>query len=239
MQALLRTQKSLPASILFAPVDTRSKEWSPAFPSCRDEGTRLDPNLGYMGFPQDGHFVLSNFERIETLHCRQDINLYNQITLYDKVRNLCYHIDFEEVATKERELTYSDVLLLFAQWGESEHDFSEGRGISCITVEVNGDGLQARFLKAFRWVRHKTKCHASTGTTDLQGQTISPRYAHYRIACPIGRRFFSRKYRLILDMGNLSKLLLIGLGNILILLRCASVATVDLVAPRLLSFFGH
>ncbi|KAK5080612.1 hypothetical protein LTR05_008557, partial [Lithohypha guttulata] len=96
MHALLHAQRSLPLSLLFAPVDTECTTWCPAFPTCKQADSMLMEDCGTLQFAASGALQIVELNRATILQCASEVALIGQIRVIDSSTNRVYNISFPE-----------------------------------------------------------------------------------------------------------------------------------------------
>jgi hypothetical protein len=203
MQALLRTQRELPTSLLFAPSIVNESGWSPLFPSCKDERYRLTLKMGYMELEESGQLVLSKLSCIKLLEIPQGLVTRGHCTSFDVVHNRCYHLYFPlstSTVTTERK---PNVILLLSTIEDLCTSKNRARGISLERLAVRDDGLHTRVLQSFEWTSHSGQCHSPTGPLNRQEHLTCPheREMHVDFESPIHEFNIKPTNRLYLDIG--------------------------------------
>jgi hypothetical protein len=185
MKALLKSQKRLPVSLLFAPMSNNSQEWVPAFPEASQVFCKLDMSLGYMTVTTSG-LVIEGPLRL--ILCQPKVSTSGPFLIHDRRRNEMIRVSFPDNASKASISGVGSHVLLLSSLSDS---IEGSKGLLCTFVRDEG-AMHVTPLRPFVW-RHEYHGNPNSKANPLKCFSIDN---------PIDSNYVGTEHPLVINLGK-------------------------------------
>ena len=210
MLALLRTQTSLPVSLLFARTNQTSSFWNPCFPIFSTGPNNLTEEMGFMKFLPSGLLMLEDTKYIHIWKVPGEIPTSGIVKCQDPVTKLCIGIHFTEEISKKKTANHTNVIFALSMYHTDALGQGTGMALCFIATKDDHEGLHARFVAPCVW---QGRIDDSAMTTDVDANIDSPSLAtstmntrargeYFTVTGPLDGSRSSNDFPLTIDMGK-------------------------------------
>ena len=210
MLALLRTQTTLPVSLLFARTHRTSSFWNPCFPTSSLSHNVLTGVMGFMEFLPSGLLKLEDTRYMHIWKVLGEIPTSGIVKCQDPTTMLCIEVRFVEENSKKKAIHHVNVIFALSMFYADDLGQGTGNALCFIATKDDPEGLHARFVAPCVW---QGRIDNSIMTTDVDADvdstclatsatSTSARVEYFTVTGPIDGSRFSNDFPLVLDMGK-------------------------------------